>query len=338
VKQSDLKLGVELEVEILDDPNSLQQHQSQYVIYGSYPKHNNLGHIHHKHGAIIETADKVTDCLIETHYDNTINDGVEWIGKPMSLSENKKVWSKLLGHEKIAGYIHGEDVPTTPGNGYGIHDVGMHVHVSSKLFTPVLMGKLLVFINSKINTSFIEFIAGRKLNKFCSIQATTLKDGEILYHSTDCSRTSKRNGRITSDAQGNPDVYNKTTGTPCCVNAHKFYARGFKRGAIWVAPTLGSGDFEIRIFKSTVNLDRFNANLEFVVAITNYCEEAAVNELTYKDFGEWMTKLEHRLKYTSLFKLMRKEGYTEGIIPRKETVMEWIKQGKYSPEEIGVAA
>lgn len=316
-----LKMGVELEVEVLDDPDKYSTHVSAYTIYGSYPKHESLGREHGKHGKLIARADKLTS-QIKTHYDNTVNDGWEWIGEPLSLDENLTEWGKLLTDDYLKKYIHGDDVKVTPGHGYGIHDCGMHVHVSGDIVNKETLGRLLVFFNRPKNKELLEYVAGRSLNKFCH-QTSNMKVEltEFLYHSPNCSQRSKRGRKFYHKYDGSYDTHSVETGLWCCDNAHVFlqmlHTHAWQRGAIWVLPMGGTGDFEIRIFKSTVDIDKFTVNLQFVTAVTEFASQTSNAALAFEDFGDWLSSYDNKLKYSLLFKFLRKKGYTEGIIPSK---------------------
>lgn len=323
-------MGVELEVEVKNDPEALLPFESKHKIYGSYPKHHLLGFIHKAHGNIVKVVDATCEDKITTHYDNTVNDGFEWIGAPMSMKENKRVWGQLLTHPNVAPFIHGEDVPVTQGQ-YGIHDVGMHVHVSGDPITPLILGKVFVFINSKTNRPFIEFIAGRKLNQFCETQPLQkINDIARLYHSPECRKRTKRGLKIRQLASGSWDIilHKEGLNSYCCPNGAKAGHKPFLRGAMWVTPGYNTGDYEIRLFKSTVKVERFYSNLEFCVAIVDFCHQVGMGELGFKDFGEWISSLNNRLKYPSLFRFMRMGGYTKGIIPKSTTLKALIANGK----------
>jgi hypothetical protein len=309
-----VKLGVELEVEILNNPTAGKQYASEYKVFGSYPKHQILSSTHKKHGNIVKIVDELCRGKITTNYDNTINDGFEWIGQPMGLKENIQLWDTLLANEGIAPYIHGEDVKESPGQ-WGTHDVGMHVHVSGDPITPLILGKLMSFINDQKNRSFIEYVAGRTLNRFCETQPNLKPTHAIaLYHSDKCTKRSKRGSRIQHFLNGNYDCYT-TGGLPCCKSASKLVATKFSRGAMWVLPAADTGEYEMRIFKSAVQPERFNSNLEFCVALIEFCHQVTVKELHFKNFGAWMSDVHQRVNYPSLLKFLRREGYAKGIIP-----------------------
>lgn len=327
-------MGVELEVEIKNDPDALQQYTSKHRIYGSYPKHQNLGFVHHKHGAIAKVVDELSEDKITSHHDNTVNDGFEWIGASMNMKENKRLWSQLLLHPKVAPYIHGDDVKVTQGQ-YGIHDCGMHVHVSGDPVTPLILGKEFMFINNKANKPFIEYIAGRELNSFCQTQPLQkINAVTSLYHSANCTKKNQRGRRIKHNAHGGADVVVINSETLksdyCCANGRKAISQPFVRGAMWVIPAFNTGDYEIRLFKSTVKVDRFYANLEFVVASIDFCHQVSMKDLTYKEFGKWISSLGNRIRYPYLFKFMRAEGYTTGVLPKSETLRAMMAKGKMS--------
>ena len=309
-----VKLGVELEVEILNNPNAKETFDSKFKVFGSYPKHQILSSYHKKHGNIVKIVDELCNGKITTHYDNTVNDGFEWIGEPMTLSENILVWDALLSHKGVAPFIHGEDVKESPGQ-WGTHDVGMHVHVSGDPLSPLTMGKLMKFINDEKNKSFIEFVAGRTLNRFCETQPSRKPtDAIALYHSSKCTKRTKRGSKIQHFLNGHYDCYT-SGGLPCCKAAAKLIAAKFTRGAMWVLPTTDTGEYEMRIFKSAVQPERFNSNLEFCVALIEFCHQATLKDLHFKNFGAWMSEIHQRINYPHHLKFLRREGYAKGIIP-----------------------
>lgn len=311
-----VQLGVELEVEIRDNPEQQTSHTSDYTIYGSYPKHHPLGNIHKKNGNMAKIVDELTGDKIKTHYDNTV-DGCEWVGDPMSFKENLILWTAILTHPKIAPYIHGEDVKVTDHE-YGIHDAGMHVHVSSELVTPLVLGRILEFINKKTNKSFIEYIAGRKLNKFCeTYPQLTAETSKILYHTDECKKTTKRGKKIIYHYN---HQYDNTvpSGGYCCQHAQQLTGMGLQRGAIWPLPMGDTGDFEVRIFKSTVKPERLQANLEFCVALIDYFSE--FSDTSTEAFSKWISKSVNGIKYRPLFRFMRAGGFASGLLPKSREI------------------
>lgn len=316
-------MGIELEVEIKNDPEPHAEWLSKHNIYGSWPKHHLMGNTHHKHGNIAKAVDQTCEDMITTHYDNTINDGFEFIGEAMNVKDNKKYWKLLLEHKDIAPYIHGDDVKPSQGQ-YSIHDVGMHVHVSGDPITPLILGKVFMFINAKGNREFMQTIAGRKFNQFCETQpGQKITSVTSLYHSLDCPKRTKRGTKIKYNLNGTWDWLSPSSGTYCCGNSKRLAAALFHRGAMWVSPALNAGDYEVRIFKSTTQVDKFYTNLEFCLSTIDFAHQVGIGQLTVKDFGTWIELSNNRIKYPYLFRFLRTSGYVKGIIPKSTTLSSW---------------
>lgn len=86
--------------------------------------------------------------------DGSIRNGFEVVTCPATidihLQEFAKFYSNLPGELTIAS------------------NVGMHVHVSKKPLSVLTIGKLTAFMNRKDNQKFIEYVAGRKNNTYCT--------------------------------------------------------------------------------------------------------------------------------------------------------------------------
>lgn len=67
--------------------------------------------------------------------------------------------------------------------GWNTTCAGLHIHINKKALTPLEVGKLLVFVNDKKNTRFIEDIAGRNMNRWCKSETKKISDGQ--YRSDD---------------------------------------------------------------------------------------------------------------------------------------------------------
>ena len=67
--------------------------------------------------------------------------------------------------------------------GWNTSCAGLHIHINKKALTPLEVGKLLVFVNDKKNTRFIEDIAGRNMNRWCKSETKKISDG--IYRSDD---------------------------------------------------------------------------------------------------------------------------------------------------------
>ena len=76
-----------------------------------------------------------------------------------------------------------DDNGSTYVKGWNTNCAGLHIHINKKALTPLEVGKLLVFVNDKKNTRFIEDIAGRNMNRWCKSETKKISDGQ--YRSDD---------------------------------------------------------------------------------------------------------------------------------------------------------
>ncbi len=103
--------------------------------------------------------------------DASLNYGVELVTKPMTLEEHKDWnWAGVL-----------QQVQPMAQSGEGTTRCGMHVHINKAALSPLLIGKLLVFMNADATDSLICTIAQRRNNGFCKKVVKKLKDGRRVW-------------------------------------------------------------------------------------------------------------------------------------------------------------
>ena len=67
---------------------------------------------------------------------------------------------------------------------------------------------------------------------------------------------------------------------------------------------------ELRIFRGTVRKDRFFKNLEFAMAMVQFCRESNYSQLDSRTFVSWVSKRKHSYKY--LYNYHVERGYSFG--------------------------
>lgn len=347
-----LIMGVELEVEIEGDPNPEASFVSKNPIFTSGNKALATNYTHTVHGNLVKAIEESCGDEIIVAYDSTLNDGFELIGMPRSIAANKTAWAKLLNNPKIKPYLRGEEVAEGNNARGAFRSAGMHVHLSGDPITPLLLGKMMFFLNATDNKALVTRVAGRTANIFCGTDGTvTVKDALALYHAPGCPKAKTSGRKIKEGGNGYPDVqieeptydrYGVLVGVPrlCCAGAIRRANKRFGRGAFYPTPGRNTGDCEIRIFKSAVNLDRFMVNLEFCQALVDFCQETTLPNLDAKKFTVWMSTLVCRLKYRNLFKYLRADGFATGLIPSRATLSDMIARGRVSEKirSLGLAA
>lgn len=107
--------------------------------------------------------------------DASLNDGLEVNCMPFTLEEHKSdkymPWSKVLETLRAGGGKSGK----------GTTACGMHVHINRRALTPLQIGKMLVFINSKRNDVKLLKIFQRGDNKYSHSAVKCILDGKKQY-------------------------------------------------------------------------------------------------------------------------------------------------------------
>lgn len=62
---------------------------------------------------------------------------------------------------------------------------GVHIHVSRDIFTPLMLGRLLVFINDPDNNDYIISKVGRQANRYCQIDSKGKDPNNVELYSYD---------------------------------------------------------------------------------------------------------------------------------------------------------
>lgn len=74
---------------------------------------------------------------------------------------------------------------------------------------------------------------------------------------------------------------------------------------------------EFRIFRGTVNPNGFFKNLEFTVALVEFCKEVSINGLTVGSFLSWFANSENRTQFPVLDDFLHRKGYLQIKKPQK---------------------
>lgn len=103
--------------------------------------------------------------------DGSLDYGVELVTKPMTLEEHKDWrWADVL-----------RSVQSIACSGAGTTRCGMHVHINKAALSPLLIGKLLVFLNHDCTDELVCMVAQRSSNGFCEKVSKELKDGGDVW-------------------------------------------------------------------------------------------------------------------------------------------------------------
>ena len=88
--------------------------------------------------------------------DSSIGYGFEIVSKPATFEYHKTAWDIFF--ENSAQYLRS----------YKDQSTGLHIHVNQSFFSRLAVGKILEFINSDINKTFIDSVSGRTATHYCS--------------------------------------------------------------------------------------------------------------------------------------------------------------------------
>ncbi len=149
---------------------------------------------------------------------------------------------------------------------------GMHIHVDSKAFTAMSLGKFIAFINNEQNTQFIKGIAGR-------------------HARTDSKASTYAATSHTGNALPNKALKGSHSSRYRAVNLVNLKHQEMRRLKIIGVNRDCKGDYstvELRIFRATLKKERLLAQIEFTHALVTYCRIGAYHALGHEHFTAWL--------------------------------------------------
>jgi hypothetical protein len=170
---------------------------------------------------------------------------------------------------------------------------GLHVHIDSRAFTALTLGKFLLFFNDPNNADFLKFVAGR----------------HPLFNNS--ARGYAAMHTPINDEGGEPLPLN-----PATIKHHAGHSR-YKMinltnlsekeqdRLLAHAERDCKGDYstvEVRLFASTSKKEKLLMRLEFVHAVVVFCREAGFAQLTAKGFTDWINQPRNFKIYPNLMK------------------------------------
>jgi hypothetical protein len=148
---------------------------------------------------------------------------------------------------------------------------GMHIHIDSRSFTQMTLGKFIMFINDRNNMDFIRKIAGRHPERDEQARSYAASEDQTILINPSKAVKGKSYERYRM------------------VNLQNL-ARGESR-------RLGFGDrfedgnyntVELRIFRASLKKERLLAQIEFTHAAVMFCRVASWRELNQATFLKWL--------------------------------------------------
>jgi len=201
--------------------------------------------------------------------DGSLSNGFEMVTGPWSLEYHQQVWGGI-----VKAAIEAD------ATSWRRKSTGLHVHMSRAFFTPLVLGKLLVFLNSEQTKAQIVRLAGRESPDYASMEKKKLTD-VVRYR----SRTDWQTGH--------------TTRTRTAVG---FGASGNRYEILNLT---NEKTVEVRIFKGTLGLVHILADIEFCHAAAHWTRDVSIQQCeSWPSF--WGYVLKHRKMYAHLVEYMTK--------------------------------
>jgi hypothetical protein len=153
---------------------------------------------------------------------------------------------------------------------------GLHVHIDSRAFTPMTLGKFLMFINADCNADFIRSLAGRhpklddQARSYCAAE-----DQDVI---TDPLKAVKGKGAnryrmVNVTNMDQPEMIRLG------LNWRQYDTSGRKFNTV-----------ELRIFRASLKKERLLAQIEFAHAAVMFVRAASYRDLTEGSFKGWLAK------------------------------------------------
>ena len=158
---------------------------------------------------------------------------------------------------------------------------GMHVHVDSRAFTRLTLGKFLVLINDSKNAEFIRKIAGRHPHIDTQAQTYCAAEGQQSIENPSKALKGKSSNRY------------QMVNTTCL--------RGAEADRLGVRH-VGERSFntiELRVFRASLKKDRLLAQIEFTHACIMFCRVASMRDLNGIEFLKWLKSTDNRYPHLS---------------------------------------
>jgi hypothetical protein len=183
------------------------------------------------------------------------NNGMEIVSAPRGLAEHIKRFTAWDIDSDYRAWNTGK--------------CGMHIHVHSKAFTGLTLGKFLMIVNSNENSVFIRQIAGRhplhddQARDYCASEEQEILDNPL--HAIKGKYSSR---------------YRMVN----CENMNRA-----ERDRLGLTCNIGKAfnTIELRIFKASLKKTRLLAQIEFTHALVMFCRVASWRDLNQTEFKEW---------------------------------------------------
>lgn len=233
-------------------------------------------------GSISEAVDDLRDQLGEDYVickaDGSLPiGGIEIVTTPRKLADHIHRFSEWNIHSNYTAWK--------------TNRCGMHVHMDSRAFTRMTLGKFIVFINADCNADFIRKIAGRHPLRDEQARSYCAAEGQSVIANPSKALKGK-----------NPSRYFMVNTT--CLRGHEADRLGVRH-----VGERGFNTIELRIFRASLKQERLLAQIEFAHAAVMFCRVASMRDLNGVMFLKWLKSTDNRYPHLSdWFGIRRRVG------------------------------
>ena len=190
------------------------------------------------------------------------SDGFEIVTAPRGLDEHIR---RFKSWQVKSGY-----------RAWNAGTCGLHVHIDSRAFTPMTLGKFLMFINDDNNADFIRSLAGRHPKTDSQARHYCAADDQSLLTNPKTAVKGKDSARYRMVNVCNMD---RDEMPRLGIDHYKFDTSGRKFNTV-----------ELRIFRASLKKERLLAQIEFTHAAVMFVRSASYRDLTHGAFKGWLAK------------------------------------------------
>ena len=190
------------------------------------------------------------------------SDGFEIVTAPRGLDEHIR---RFKSWQVKSGY-----------RAWNAGTCGLHVHIDSRAFTPMTLGKFLMFINDDNNADFIRSLAGRHPKTDSQARHYCAADDQSLLTNPKTAVKGKDSARYRMVNVCNMD---RDEMMRLGIDHYKFDTSGRKFNTV-----------ELRIFRASLKKERLLAQIEFTHAAVMFVRSASYRDLTHGAFKGWLAR------------------------------------------------
>jgi hypothetical protein len=213
--------------------------------------------------AIEDVRDQLGESYCIAKSDGSLpSDGFEIVTAPRGLDEHIR---RFKSWQVKSGY-----------RAWNAGTCGLHVHIDSRAFTPMTLGKFLMFINDDNNADFIRSLAGRHPKTDSQARHYCAADDQSALTNPKTAVKGKDSARYRMVNVCNMD---RDEMTRLGIDHYKFDTSGRKFNTV-----------ELRIFRASLKKERLLAQIEFTHAAVMFVRSASYRDLTHGAFKGWLAR------------------------------------------------